>query len=509
MSESANPFREGLARLRAPEPCVFVLFGATGDLTARKLLPALWQLVHDGLAPKHFYVLGVARRPKTDDEFRAEVRAAVTDHGRHKPEDDGEWADFAGRLGYHQSEFHDEAGFAGLAERLSAIDAEMGTTGNRLYYLAVAPEFFEVIADQLAAHDLIGPDEGSGWRRLVVEKPFGEDLPSAQALSRHLHQLVGEEQIYRIDHYLGKETVQNLLTLRFGNAIFEPLWNRRYIDNVQITVAETEGIGRRGEFYDQTGGLRDMVQNHMMQLLALVAMEPPVTWEAGAIRDEKAKVLKALPDWSPEQVAQHVVRAQYVAGALAGVDHPGYREENGVADDSLTETYAALRLTLDTWRWSGVPFYLRHGKRLPKRSTEVAIAFRQPPLTLFPEAVGATGNTLVLRIQPDEGISLNFLAKIPGTRLTLQAVKMEFGYGSSFAAASPEAYERLILDALVGDNTLFTRQDEVASAWRFIDAVRAGLAEQPAETMLTYPVGSWGPPEAAQLLGPGQQWRRL
>ncbi|MBI5835580.1 MAG: glucose-6-phosphate dehydrogenase [Armatimonadetes bacterium] len=509
MNDVPNPFRDGLTRSDAPAPCVFVLFGATGDLTARKLVPALWQLVRGGLAPKQFFVLGVARRAKSDDEFRAEMRAAVDKFGRDRPADEAEWEAFAQRLGYCVCEFTQPAAYQALAQRLRGIDASHGTAGNRLYYLAVAPEFFEGITSSLHEAELIGPDQAGGWRRVVIEKPFGTDLASAARLSGHLHGLLTEDQIYRIDHYLGKETVQNLLTLRFGNAIFEPLWNRNHIEHVQITVAETEGIGRRGEFYDQTGALRDMVQNHMMQLLALVAMEPPVTWEAGAIRDEKAKVLRALPAWTPAQVASRVVRAQYTRGTLAGVEMPGFTEEAGIAPDSLTESYVAMRLTLDTWRWSGVPFYLRHGKRLPKRTTEIAIAFHQPPLSLFPPTVGRSGNTLVMRIQPDEGISLNFVAKVPGTRLTLQAVKMDFGYGSSFAQTSPEAYERLLLDAMLGDNTLFTREDEVASAWRFVDSVRAGLAEQPRDTMAGYAVGSWGPAAADALLDGDATWRRL
>jgi glucose-6-phosphate 1-dehydrogenase len=509
MSESSNPLRAGLSRSLAPAPCVFVLFGATGDLAARKLLPALFSLFQSGLTPKQFAILGVARRAKSDAEWRAEMRDAVTRFGRRQPADELEWESFARHLSYQACEFADAAAYRDLAQRLAAIDQAQGTAGNRLVYLAVAPEFFTTITGCLRDAGLLGGDEGRGWRRLVVEKPFGSDAASARALSRHLQTCLPEDGIYRIDHYLGKETVQNLLTLRFGNAIFEPLWNRRYVDHVQITVAETEGMGRRGEFYDRTGALRDMVQNHMMQLLALVAMEPPVTWEAGAIRDEKAKVLRALPDFSAEQVAANVVRGQYIAGALAGQSVPGFLEESGIAPDSTTETFVALRLTLDTWRWSGVPFWLRHGKRLPKRASEIAITFRQPPLALFPETVGRAGNTLVLRIQPDEGISLSFVAKTPGTRLTMQSVKMDFNYGSAFATASPEAYERLLLDVMLGDSTLFTREDEVDSAWRFVDSLRAGLAQMPRQTIAPYAAGSWGPPQAEALLPPGLRWRRL
>jgi len=509
MAAVDNPFREGLGRALAPAPCVFVLFGATGDLAARKLIPALFRLVRGGLAPKQFYVLGVARRAQTDAEFRAGMRAAIARFGREQPADEAEWEAFAQRLGYAVCEFDDPRGYNALSARLATIDREHGTEGNRLFYLAVAPEFFTTITSALHAGGLLTSDEREGWRRVVVEKPFGTDLASAQALSRHLLGLVREEQVYRIDHYLGKETVQNLLSLRFGNAIFEPLWNRRYIESVQLTVAEVEGMGRRGEFYDHTGALRDMVQNHMLQLLALVAMEPPVSWDAAAIRDEKAKVMRALPLLTPEQVAAQVVRAQYDAGFLGGEECPAFLAEAGIAPDSTTETFVALRLNLDTWRWSGVPFYLRHGKRLAKRATELAVVFRQPPLTLFPGSAGRLGNTLVMRIQPDEGISLSFAAKVPGTRLTLQQVKMDFNYGSSFATVSPEAYERLLLDTMVGDGTLFTREDEVEAAWRFIGAVRAGLAAQPRATIASYAAGTWGPPEADRVLLGDARWRRL
>jgi glucose-6-phosphate 1-dehydrogenase len=505
---SDNPFRAGLARSLAPTPCVFVLFGATGDLAARKLIGALFSLARGGLTPKEFFVLGVARRPKSDDEFRADMREALRRFGREQPADEAEWDAFAQRLGYHPCEFNQADAYQGLAARLEAIDREHGTSGNRLFYLAVAPEFVTAITSNLAEAGLLGSDQHDGWRRLVVEKPFGTDLASARALSAHLQARLSEEQIYRIDHYLGKETVQNLLTLRFGNAIFEPLWNRRYVEHVQITVGETEGIGRRGEFYDRTGALRDMVQNHMMQLLALVAMEPPVTWAAGAIRNEKAKVLGALPALTAEQVADCTVRGQYEAGMLGGDDVVGFHDEAGIAADSTTETFVALRLYLDTWRWSGVPFYLRHGKRLPKRASEIAVAFRQPPLTLFPDA-GRGGNTLVLRVQPDEGLSLSFVAKVPGSRLTLQTVKMDFDYGQAFATPSPEAYERLVLDALLGDSTLFTREDEVDSAWRFADSLRAGFDVLPRDSVRPYAAGTWGPAEADALLLGEARWRRL
>ena len=510
MSDPQNPFRTGLARGAAPQPSAFVLFGATGDLTARKLVPALYNLAKEGLTPQEFYVLGVARKPKTDDEFRAEMRDAVGEFSRSQPIDEAVWQQFAARLGYQPCEFSDPAGYQRLKSRLEKLDAEFGLQGNRLHYLAVAPEFFKVITTRLSEAGIFsGRHVARPWTRVVIEKPFGTDLASAQSLSRHLDALLSEDQIYRIDHYLGKETVQNILTMRFGNAIFEPLWNRRYIKQIQITVAETVGMeGRRGPYYDQAGASRDMVQNHMMQLLALVAMEPPVAWDADAIRDEKAKVLRALSPLTPEEVFQTVLRARYTRGSRGGEEVPGYLEESGVDPESVTDTFVAMRLQLQTWRWSGVPFYLRHGKRLPKRATEIAIEFRQPPLLLF-EGHAAEGNSLVFRIQPDEGISLSFLSKVPGMRLRRQPVKMDFTYQSAFGIASPEAYERLVLDALSGDGTLFTRSDEVEYAWRFVGSILDGWAQQPPETVASYPAGTWGPAEADTLLRDGAVWRRL
>ncbi len=504
-----NPFREGLARDQAPSPCCFVLFGATGDLCARKLLPALYQLLKQGLTPQEFYVLGVARREKTDEQWRAEMREAVAEHSRDGQLDEEVWGQFAERLGYHTGNFDDDAAYARLAARLEQLDQDYGTAGNRLFYLAVGPDYFTAIPTALAKQGLFD-EPGESWVRVVVEKPFGTDLASAQALSGHLRALLHERQIYRIDHYLGKETVQNILTLRFGNAIFEPLWNRRYIESVQITVAETVGMeGRRGPFYEEAGAIRDMVQNHMMQLLSLVAMEPPAAWGAESIRAEKAKVLQALQPWTPEQVAQQVVRAQYRAGFQAAEAALGYREEEGVDPGSVTETYVAMRLGLETWRWSGVPFYLRTGKRLPKRVTEIAVSFRQPPLALFRQPEDQATNTLVLRIQPDEGVSLSFLCKVPGMRMLRRQVKMDFNYGSSFGTASPEAYERLVLDAMMGDSTLFTREDEVEHAWRFVSSILDGWQAAGATQLPQYDAGTWGPEEADGLLLDNDSWRRL
>ncbi|MGE3819443.1 MAG: glucose-6-phosphate dehydrogenase, partial [Isosphaeraceae bacterium] len=382
-----------------------------------------------------------------------------------------------------------------------------------LFYLAVAPEFFGTILDQLGNAGLIHPrHQESPWSRVVIEKPFGHDLESAHQLNLAVSRVLGENQTYRIDHYLGKETVQNILALRFGNSIFEPIWNRRHVKAVQITVAEEVGMaGGRGAYYDTAGALRDMVQNHMMQLLCLVAMEPPVTLEADAVRNEKLKVLQALPAWSPEEVARHALRAQYTSGSIEGEEVAGYLQEKGVAADSKTGTYVAMRVTLNTWRWAGVPFFLRTGKRLPKRATEIAIQFHKPPTPLFEsEADGTGANQLVLRIQPDEGASLTFEAKIPGSRRRLQEVRMDFRYGTSFAVPPPEAYERLLLDVMLGDPTLFTRTDEVESAWRFITRILDAWERPDAKPPALYAAGTWGPDEADALIAAdGLTWRRL
>ena len=408
--------------------------------------------------------------------------------------------------------FDDTAAYSRLKEKLEALDRTHGTHGNRLFYLAVSPEYFATIIDQLGKAGLIYPEhQDSPWSRVVIEKPFGHDLPSARVLNRDVSRVLGENQVYRIDHYLGKETVQNTLALRLGNSIFEPIWNRRHVASVQITVAEEVGMaGGRGAYYDTAGAIRDMVQNHMMQLLCLVAMEPPVTLDADAVRNEKLKVLQALPTWTPEDVARNVVRAQYTAGSIEGKEVPGYLQEKGVAANSKTSPYVAMHITLNTWRWAGVPFFLRTGKRLPKRATEIAIQFKRPPTELFdPEDEDGGANLLVLRIQPNEGASLAFQAKIPGSRRRLQEVRMDFRYGTAFAAPPPEAYERLLLDVMLGDPTLFTRTDEVESAWKFINTILDAWESDP-KPPATYPAGTWGPTEADALIAKeGAKWRRL
>lgn len=506
----ANPLREGLSTRAVPQPCAIVIFGATGDLTHRKLVPALYNLAADGELPPAVAVIGFARRPKKDDEFRAEMEEATRKFSR-QPVRDEIWKTFAQSLFYHQSEFADGDGYKKLAEQLAKIDKERGTRGNRLFYLAVAPDQFEPILKNLKAAGLNQAPEGS-WARVIVEKPFGTDLASARELNRIVQSAFSEEQTYRIDHFLGKETAQNILVLRFANAIFEPLWNTRYIDHVQITAAETLGVEGRAGYYEGAGALRDMVQNHLLQLLCLVAMEAPTDLRADSIRDEKVKVVRSLRRMRGADVAKNVVRGQYAEGAINGQPVPAYRQEKNVDPKSTTETYAAVRLHIDNWRWADVPVYLRVGKRLPKSATEISVHFKKAPAVLFnKETVTIDQNVLVIRIQPDEGISLRMLAKIPGTSLRIEPVKMDFHYGTSFGKASPEAYERLLLDAMSGDATLFARRDEVEEAWAFIDSIEeAWHAKKDAPELNFYPAGSWGPEAADDLLArDGRAWRRL
>ncbi len=509
---AAEPIVEQDVRLvRTPAPAAVVIFGATGDLTRRKLVPALYSLATNQLLAPETAIVGVARSELSDDEFRGRMRTAVEEHGR-EPLDEDIWDGFARRLSYVAAPFDQEDGYARLRSHLEGLDADHGTHGNRLFYLATAPEFFPVIAERLGGAGLAEePDDGERFARLVVEKPFGMDLASARELNARLNAVFRERQVYRIDHYLGKETVQNLLVLRFGNAIFEPVWNRRYIDHVQITVAEDLGVGTRGGYYDESGALRDIVQNHMMQLLSIVAMEPPARFESREVRDEKVKVLRAVPPFDPQTAGRDAVRGQYGPGWIAGERVPGYREEKGVDPGSITDTFVAMRVEVDNWRWAGTPFYLRTGKRLPRRATEVAIQFKPAPHLPFASTAVETiePNLLLLRIQPDEGASLRFLAKVPGPQIDLRVVSMDFAYGSAFLRSSPEAYERLLLDALLGDSTLFTRWDEVERAWEVLDPLIQLWESGPAD-MHDYPAGSWGPEEADLLLErDGREWRRL
>ncbi|HEV8635989.1 MAG TPA: glucose-6-phosphate dehydrogenase [Chloroflexota bacterium] len=511
LAEAAlNPLREGLRLERTPDPCALVIFGATGDLTHRKLVPALYSLAQQRLLPPQFALVGFARRDWSDEKFRDEMRQGVQEFGRGAQ--GGVWESFASGLFYNRADFANPDGYRRLAELLRRVDQERGTAGNRLYYLATAPENYPQIIRNLVEAGLTHRDENGPWNRIVVEKPFGHDLASAQRLNRQLlTQAFRERQVFRIDHYLGKETVQNILAVRFANLIFEPIWNAQYVDHVQITVAESVGVEGRAGYYDETGATRDMVQNHMMQLLSLVAMEPPTHFEADAVRDEKVKVLRSLqmPD---ERIANWTVRGQYGPGSIGGAPVPAYRQEPGVAPDSTTETYVALKLQIGNWRWAGTPFYLRTGKRLPKRITEIAVVFKMVPHLLFSRsaAVGLEPNVLALRIQPDEGISLRFGAKVPGPTVRLRSVNMDFLYGIAFGAEPADAYERLLLDAMLGDPTLFTRRDEVEQAWAFITCLTQAWEAVAPLPGPNYPAGSWGPEEAEALIErDGRAWRRL
>ena len=505
-----NPLRAGLRMQRTPEPATMVIFGATGDLTHRKLVPALYNLQRERLLPPGFNVIGFARRDWSDDFFRNSLLKDARQHSRSGVEE-ALWHSFAESISYVQASFDNPAGYTALAQKLNELDQQRGASGNRLFYLATPPENYATIIQQLGAAGLAKSPSG-GWVRIIIEKPFGRDLPSARALNTEVHMVFDEAQVYRIDHYLGKETVQNILVFRFANGIFEPVWNRRYVDHVQITVAETVGVEGRGGYYEHAGAMRDMVQNHLMQLLTLTAMEPPVGYRADAVRDEKVKVLRAIRAITPEQVGEHTVRGQYGPGVVKGQPVPGYREEQGVALDSRTETYVALRFFIDSWRWAGVPFLLRTGKRLPKRASEIAVQFRQAPLMLFDSGPMSDiePNVLAIKVQPDEGITLRFDSKVPGQANQIRPVTMDFRYNASFGVESPEAYERLLLDAMLGDSTLFTRSDEVEASWSLITPIHQGWESAPAPEFPNYEAGSWGPKQADKLLERDwRAWRRL
>ncbi len=511
---SVNPLRQGLRQERMPEPCTMVICGATGDLTRRKLGPAIYNLALGGFLPPEFTVVGFARRPMTNEEFHDHLREGIDEFSRNRPVSESVWSAFAAGIEYEQGNLDDPEAYASLARHLDRIDRDRGTAGNRLFYLAIQPSLVPEVVSHLGAAGLAGSAERTsgrqGWTRLVVEKPFGSDITSAMTLNRELREVFDEDQIYRIDHYLGKETVQNLAVFRFGNGLFEPIWNRRYIDSVQITVAETVGLEGRGEFYDQTGALRDIVQNHVLQLLAVFAMEPPVEFGPNDLRDEKLKVLRAVRPMTPEDVAHNTVRGQYITGWVAGQKVPAYRDEPEVAPDSETETYVGLKLGIDSWRWAGVPFYIRTGKALASRVTEIAVQFRRAPLALFGRAgtPDMEPNVLAIRVQPDEGILLRFGAKVPGPGLNIRGVNMDFRYGSSFAVDSPDAYETLLLDCMIGDSTLFTRDDEVVRAWEILDPIVVAWQDG-AAPLHFYAAGSWGPPAADELLArDAREWRR-
>src|SRR6267378_2162399 len=498
--EVPNPLRVGLRADSVPEPCALVVFGASGDLAHRKLIPALYNLALTAHLPAAFGVVGVSKSEYTHEEYREDLREAVGRFSRTKPLDEDVWRDFAGGLRYVPGAFDDDSTFQRLAGTLEELDRSRATRGNRLFYFATPPSTFPVLLRQLQKHGMIRPPGEARFTRVVIEKPFGRDLASARALNRMVLEVMDERQIFRIDHYLGKETVQNLLVFRFGNTIFEPIWNRNYVDHVQITAAEELGIEGRGRYYEEAGILRDMIQNHVLQLVCLTAMEPPVAFDADAVRDEKIKVLRAIETQdTPEQVARNVVIGQYTAGSVAGMDVPGYQQEKDVAPGSRTPTFVALRLNVRSWRWDGVPFYIRSGKRMPKRATEIAVHFQPLPHSLFGE--GATlPNVLIVRVQPEEGIALRFSVKVPGERYRPRTVSMDFRYGATFGMTVPEAYERLLLDAMRGDQTLFTRRDEVEAAWKIVDSILKATESPEFPPPNPYPAGTWGPPAAEQLL---------
>jgi glucose-6-phosphate 1-dehydrogenase len=504
--QAENPLTAGLERQPVP-PTTLVIFGATGDLARRKLLPALYNLAHDGALPERFYLIGVSRKEKAHEDYRKECQEAIERFSRRKPDPDV-LKGLLENVRYVPGTFDDDSVYKALGGCLDEFEKGAGEPLNRAFYLSTAPAFFPVIVEKLGESRL--SEHEKAQVRCIIEKPFGTSLEEARELNRRVLSVFDETSIYRIDHYLGKETVQNLLAFRFANGMFEPLWNRNYIDYVQITAAEDIGVGTRAEYYDQAGALRDLIQNHMMQLLCQVAMEPPVNFNAEEVRNEKVKVLDAIPAPTPGGIEEMAVRAQYGPGHAGGEDVPGYLEEEGVPADSNTETYAALRLEVDNWRWAGVPFYLRTGKRLARKVTEIAVTLKPVPHLAFSQdgSLGVQPNQLVLTVQPNEGVSLRIGAKIPGTRMIIRPVNMEFLYGTAFLSQSPEAYERLITDAMRGDPTLFTRNDEVEGQWRICDPIVKSWEDGPGP-LPKYEAGSQGPAEATALLRDGDGWRAI
>jgi glucose-6-phosphate 1-dehydrogenase len=506
VTEPANPLVAGLERLPVT-PTTLVIFGATGDLARRKLLPALYNLAHDGALPERFHMIGIARRERAHEDYREECEQAIRQFSRRAPHKDvlrGLLHD----IRYVPGTFDDDSVYASVQSLLEEFDEQAGEELARVYYLSTAPAFFPVIVGELGRQGLAHSEDVPV--RIVIEKPFGSSLEEATELNRRVLAVFDESQVFRIDHYLGKETVQNMLALRFANGLFEPLWNRNFIEDVQITAAEDIGIGTRAGYYDKAGALRDLIQNHMLQLLCHVAMEPPVAFNAEQVRNEKVKVLRAIQKLTPEETSEIAVRAQYTAGHVGGEDVPGYLEEEGIPPNSRTETYAALRLEVDNWRWAGVPFYLRAGKRLARKVTEIAVTLKPVPHLAFSQdgSLGVRPNQLVLMVQPNEGVSLQLGAKIPGTRMSIRPVNMEFNYGTSFLSQSPEAYERLIMDVMLGDPTLFTRNDEVEAQWEVCQPILDRWQEETGP-LPTYEAGSQGPLEAERLLLPGDGWRAI
>ena len=506
---SGNPLHDGLRIEPTPGPTTLVIIGASGDLTRRKLLPALYRLSRRSRLPAQFAILGVARSAMDDDAFRMQFRESLKEFAGPDAQWDEVAQSLARRMQYIAGETDDPSLYQRIADKLE----QAGTEGV-LFYLAIPPTVYETVIENLGRSGLAAQTE-RGWRRIIIEKPFGVDLASARELNQVAHRYFSEHQVYRIDHYLGKETVQNLLVFRFGNGMFEPVWNRRYIDHVQIAAAETVGVEHRAAYYEGAGALRDMVQNHLMQVLSLVAMEPPSAFTAESVRDRKMDALQAvqpLVECGNGQTGRCVVRGQYGPGWVNGTEVPGYRDEPGVRKDSSTETFTAVRVNLDNWRWAGIPFYLRTGKRLPKRTTEIAIQFRRPPLEIFKRVsqTPVAPDLLIVNVQPDEGISLRFEAKIPGSRMQIAPVMMNFRYGTTFGGEVPEAYETLLLDAMLGDPTLFARHDFVESAWALITPVHQAWRASAVSSIPQYEAGEWGTQEADQFIArDGRRWRTL
>jgi glucose-6-phosphate 1-dehydrogenase len=501
-----NPFQDPLRFERQVPECVIVIFGANGDLTRRKLMPALYRLAFDRRLSAGFAVIGISRTPISDEQFRERMRDAVQKFSEDTKFDEGVWNAFAAGLFYVAGDIGDAKLYQDVAARLSEIEEQRHTGGNVLFYLSTQPSQYAPAALGIGA---AGMGKGNGWRRLVAEKPFGHSLETARELSSQLHQVFQESDVYRIDHYLGKETVQNILAFRFGNGIFEPLWNRRYVNHVQITAAESIGVEGRGAYYEEAGALADMIQNHMLQVMATIAMEPSASFRADSVRDERSKLLRSIRRMKPDEIRLNSVPGQYGSAGIGGQRVPGYLEEPGVRPGSQTDTYAAVCFFVENWRWAGVPFYLRSGKRLPKRVTEIAIQFNLAPLAIFDQNDGEMSpNLLIVRIQPDEGISLKFLSKRPGSGMNLRPVSMDFNYGSSFGERSPSAYETLLLDAIIGDATLYTRQDMVEASWSVVEPIQDVWRETRFE-FPNYAAGSWGPAAADEMLARrGHVWRK-
>ncbi len=505
----ANPFQDPLRFERRVPPCAIVIFGANGDLTKRKLLPALYRLAYERRIPQTFAILGNSRTHLSDEDFRAKMKESVQKFLEDAPFDESVWESFSKGLYYVTGDLQDPACYEAIAKKLSEVEKDHQTGGNAIFYLSTQPSFYADVVQRLGDQKL---NHGAGWRRVIIEKPFGHDLESARKLNTDIQGVFRETEIYRIDHYLGKETVQNILAFRFGNGIFEPLWNRRYVNHVQITAAESIGVEGRGAYYQEAGALRDMIQNHLLQVMATVTMEPPTVYDADNVRDERAKLLRSVRIMKPEEVPLYSVAGQYGPAKVGGDDLPGFRQEHGVDPEARTDTYAAATFFVDNWRWAGVPFYIRTGKRLPKRVTDIAIQFNAAPLSLFRQDTKSglmtpRPNLLILRIQPEEGISLRFLSKSPGSGMRVRPVSMDFNYGSSFGERSPTAYETLLVDAMAGDATLYTRQDMVDASWQVVQPILDGWANQKFD-FPNYAAGSWGPKASDEMLArQGHVWR--